>query len=281
MKKNSILAVMFMAYAIPGLAQQWTTSGTNIYNSNTGNVGIGTTTAPTEKLLINGNINFLGTGRKIFLGGGVAGSSFGIAFSPTYPNYGIFYTEGTPDYVSISPNGLGTTGVVNIFGDNRVGIGKSNPSAAYMLDVNGPINATALYVNGAPFSGGSSQWATSGTNINYTAAGIVSIGTATAPAGYKLAVGGKIVAEEIVVKLQANWPDYVFESTYKLPSLSELERFIIANKHLPDVPSAQEVKENGLSVGEMNTILLKKVEELTLHVIALKKEVDLLKKSND
>jgi hypothetical protein len=74
------------------------------------------------------------------------------------------------------------------------------------------------------------------------------------------------------VKLQTNWPDYVFEPEYKLPSLLELEQYIKANKHLPEVPSAEQVKENGLSVGEMNAILLMKVEELTLHLIELKRE---------
>ena len=106
--------------------------------------------------------------------------------------------------------------------------------------------------------------------------GNVGIGT-TDPKGYKLAVAGKTVTEEVVVKLQANWPDYVFDSEYKLLSLSEVEQYIKANKHLPEVPSALQIRENGLSVGEMNTLLLKKVEELTLHLIELKKENDSLK----
>jgi hypothetical protein len=110
--------------------------------------------------------------------------------------------------------------------------------------------------------------------------GNVGIGT-TAPSAYRLAVNGKAIAEEIVVKLYGNWPDYVFEPEYKLPSLFELEQYIKANKHLPEVPSAEHVKENGLSVGEMNAILLKKVEELTLHLIEvnkvlLKQQADML-----
>jgi hypothetical protein len=73
------------------------------------------------------------------------------------------------------------------------------------------------------------------------------------------------------------WPDYVFSRNYKLPSLSEVEQFITENQHLPNVPSAAEVKENGIELGEMNAILLQKVEELTLYIIALQKQVDELK----
>lgn len=98
------------------------------------------------------------------------------------------------------------------------------------------------------------------------ASGNVGVGT-TDTRGYKLAVAGKTVTEEVVVKLETNWPDYVFADTYKLPSLSDLEQYIKANRHLPDVPTAEDVKDEGLSVGAMNAILLKKVEELTLHLI--------------
>lgn len=106
--------------------------------------------------------------------------------------------------------------------------------------------------------------------------GSVCIGTID-PKGYKLAVAGKIVSEEVVVKLQANWPDYVFNSGYALLPLADLERFIKEHKHLPDAPSSTEVSENGISVGEMNAILLKKVEELTLYVIQLSKDNDVLR----
>lgn len=108
----------------------------------------------------------------------------------------------------------------------------------------------------------------------------VGIGT-TDTKGYRLAIAGKGVAEELVVKIRANWPDYVFENNYKLPSLSELETFIKSYKHLPDVPTADEVKEDGLSLGEMNAILLKKVEELTLHVIEQSKRIEEQQKENE
>jgi len=71
----------------------------------------------------------------------------------------------------------------------------------------------------------------------------------------------------VVVTTDNPWPDYVFSSGYKLNPLQEVKSFINQNKHLPNIPSAQEVKENGISLGEMNAKLLEKVEELTLHLI--------------
>lgn len=97
------------------------------------------------------------------------------------------------------------------------------------------------------------------------------------PSGFKLAVGGKIIAEELVIKLQSNWPDYVFSNDYKLMQLSDVESFIIENGHLPSMPNAEQIEENGVEVGEMNSLLLKKIEELTLYIIELNKEVSKLK----
>lgn len=93
---------------------------------------------------------------------------------------------------------------------------------------------------------------------------------------YKFAVAGGIIAEEVVVKLQSNWPDYVFEDDYELPSIKETEKFIITNKHLPGVPSAEEIKEEGVALAEMQSILLKKIEELTLHTIRQEKQIEKL-----
>lgn len=106
--------------------------------------------------------------------------------------------------------------------------------------------------------------------------GNVGIGT-TDTKGYKLAVAGKVIAEEVKVELQTNWPDYVFEENYDLPSLEETENYIKENGHLQNIPSAEEVAEEGISLGEMNASMLRKIEELWLHVIDLKKENDLLK----
>src|SRR5690606_27867300 len=91
--------------------------------------------------------------------------------------------------------------------------------------------------------------------------------------GYQLSVSGKIICTEAWVRPTGDWPDYVFSSEYKLPSLSSVEQFIKTNSHLPEVPSAAEIEEKGQNVGEMNAILLKKVEEMTLYIIQANKDI--------
>ncbi|KXX71228.1 hypothetical protein [Flammeovirga sp. SJP92] len=100
---------------------------------------------------------------------------------------------------------------------------------------------------------------------------------------YQLSVGGKIRAEE--VKVYTDWADYVFEENYDLRPLSDVEKHIQENGHLPDVPSAKQVKEEGINLGESDAMLLRKIEELTLYIIdqdktnkLLKEELDQLKK---
>jgi hypothetical protein len=95
--------------------------------------------------------------------------------------------------------------------------------------------------------------------------GNVGIGT-TSPT-QKLTVNGTIYGKEVKVDLNVPGPDYVFEQDYKLPSLEEIKSYIDQHKHLPEVPSAKEMEQNGINVSEMNMILLKKVEELTLHAV--------------
>ena len=90
---------------------------------------------------------------------------------------------------------------------------------------------------------------------------------------YRLSVDGKVVAKSVYVTVNG-WADYVFEKNYRLAPLAEVEAYVKANKHLPEVPTTCEVEEKGIDVAAINTLLLKKVEELTLHVIELNKRLE-------
>ncbi len=114
--------------------------------------------------------------------------------------------------------------------------------------------------------------------MTITSDGNVGIGT-TAPGEYHLAVEGKIGAREIVAT-DAAWSDYVFDDDYKLPSLNTVEKYIKENKHLPDIPSEKEIKKDGLKIADMMALQMKKIEELTLYAIELKKENEALKTKN-
>jgi len=98
---------------------------------------------------------------------------------------------------------------------------------------------------------------------------------------YKLAVGGGMIAEAVTVKMQANWPDYVFKNDYELPSLTKVKTFIDQNHHLPEIPSADQIAKDGQNLGEMNKLLLKKVEELTLYLIEEHKRSEMQQKQLD
>ncbi|BFP40638.1 hypothetical protein FGF1_14830 [Flavobacteriaceae bacterium GF1] len=106
--------------------------------------------------------------------------------------------------------------------------------------------------------------------------GKMGIGTTSPDA--KLTVKGNIHAEEVKVDLNVPAPDYVFKEGYDLKSLQEIQDYIKEHGHLPNIPSAQEMEEDGIELGRMNMKLLEKIEELTLYVIDLKKEINLLKK---
>jgi hypothetical protein len=103
--------------------------------------------------------------------------------------------------------------------------------------------------------------------------GAVGIGITEIPDQYHLAVGGKAIMEEVKVEI-FNGPDYVFAPDYYLRTLAETEQYIQANKHLPEVPSAKEMEADGIELGVMNMLLLKKIEELTLHTIQQQKMLE-------
>ena len=127
----------------------------------------------------------------------------------------------------------------------------------------------------SPSATGDCLWTESGSNIHFST-GNVGIGT-TNPT-HKLSVSGTIRAKEIIV--DTGWADHVFEADYQIPSLEAVEQHIKRNKHLPGIPTAQEIAAKGVSLGEMQSLLLAKIEELTLHQIELNKRLRALEQEN-
>lgn len=103
--------------------------------------------------------------------------------------------------------------------------------------------------------------------------GNMSIGSSQVAGGYKLSVDGKIIAEEMRIQNSTAWPDYVFKSDYNLWSLDEIKLFIEKNKHLPGIPAASEIEKEGIPVGKMQTLMMEKIEELTLHLIKTQEQI--------
>ena len=178
----------------------------------------------------------------------------------------------------------GTLALQNDGGELTVGARTTINKGGEALKLNGADPSINFYQNGVfkSFVTQSNDGLYVGVNngnLRLDATGQVAIGgVVPAASAYKLTVTGKIICEELKVKLvSSGWPDYVFDKKYKLPTLSDVEKFIAKNNHLPNIPSAVEVEKNGIEVGDMQKKMMEKIEELTLYIISLQKQVDVLK----
>ncbi len=117
-------------------------------------------------------------------------------------------------------------------------------------------------------------------NIPFLVNNLGNVGIGTITPVDKLSVNGRIRAKEVKVEI-ANWPDYVFHEDYALQPLPDLEAYIKQHGRLPGMPSAEEAEAEGIDLGEMNRRLLEKVEELSLYVIELRKEIDVLRTGSE
>jgi hypothetical protein len=256
-----------------------------------GNVGIGTT-SPQFSLDVNGEIRIpVNTNLSFGTPDFASGQGGWINYSSSG---GYLVIEAIHQGVSFLPVILNPTA-------GNVGIGTTSPGnkltiqSASQYDglvLSNGTNTTARVIgygagNDSPslelFSGGVIKTAfnTDGRN-SYVLNGSVGIGTTSPcatnpPANCKLSVAGGIQAQEVVVN--TGWSDYVFGPNYRLRPLAEVATYIRENHHLPDIPTEAEVKEKGVSLGEMQSKLLAKVEELTLHMIELEHENSELKQS--
>lgn len=273
------------------------TTNTNLlYMNNSGNIGIGTTT-PIAKLHLEGTAYING-----MVGIGNYTGTTQLEVYNLNPANAIMKLYTTSQNYAL---------VVN--NDGNIGINRTNPMEK--LDVNGNIklNNNSLYLRGDfdynhglrwcgstnTFAGnttvdgpvlfgwsggilGTTQSGNQKAVLSWASDGKVSIGSVTTPGDYSLYVEKGILAERFrcAIKTTADWQDGVFDKRYNLKTIKEVEDYIMENKHLPDVPSAEQVVCDGIDMAKMDATLLKKIEELTLYLIEQKKEIDFLKSRN-
>ncbi|WP_303922521.1 hypothetical protein [Draconibacterium sediminis] len=175
-------------------------------------------------------------------------------------SFSLFGQEGGADQIMVKTNYLQIDSLKEIA-----------PSIVKVLIVDD--NSAVGYTTNFP--GGESLWNNNGGYITYLG-GNVAVGDSLN--NKNLHVFGNIYSHEVRVRLDIPAPDYVFEDDYRLMSLSELQNYLEKNKHLPEIPSAKEMEKEGVDLSEMNMLLLKKVEELTLYVLEQQKQIEALKR---
>jgi hypothetical protein len=266
----------------------------SVYIMPNGNVGIGPNNYPSSALDIRGSYSSY----RIFgdpMGNIVSTSGINTTFNPlsnfninvgsVATNTNLFSIEGQSGYVSIG--GLYPASAkldvqdpnyseVRAYTDsqNDASMWTVNTVSSYGMTTDGAGIGHISWNEPSPLQLMNFRW-----NANTAKPSIwVGYQKPVAPHDdFAFAVSGKLVAQSIYVTNVNNWADYVFASDYKLPKLYDVEAFYKENKHLPEIPTAREVEEKGIDVAEMNTLLLKKVEELTMYVVEQQKQMDALK----
>ena len=208
---------------------------------------------------------------NISLASAVGGSSFFrgyVGIGTTTPGSTLTVRSGNGTGISIHPGSNPYFGTLAFNRESATGEIFDPAGKAFQINNGGGDQSLHIQVyNGDGTLVTNNSLVISGVNGN--------IGIGTASLSEKLSVEGKIRAREIKVE-STNWPDYVFESSYPIISLKNLDLYIKENKHLPGMPTAKEVVANGIELGEMNRKLLEKIEELTLHLIEKDKKMDVL-----
>lgn len=267
----------------------WTPAGNHILNGNSGNVGIGL--LPPYKFSVDGDVYFTGAPPTLRMSAGP--NAFPrILFSHTNNAYDYIFTHVVHKlYIGRAGGFLGFYSDIAIDTTGYVGIGSASPKVRLHVEGGTDVgNAGGGFLQLG--SNTSTNIALDNNEIQARNNGAVSrlvlqnggggvqIGSTAVPSGYALAVTGKVICEELRIKLASSpWPDYVFSPQYRPMPLAQLERFISRNCRLPGIPSAATVEQEGVAVGDLQKQLLEKIEELTLYVIELKKEIDVLKRS--
>nr|WP_299173073.1 hypothetical protein [uncultured Allomuricauda sp.] len=262
-----------------------------------GNVGFNTDT-PSTNFQVNGQVRLnpgLNNNNYVSFRSNTSSQMNMIFYSQNSAKWNFYTSSDDKFYFRKTDNNTGG-GVKMTFDGDNVGIGTDSPSER--LDVAGKIQADHLIrVNAATSTEGGelaldgpsgyNDWRIDNRLGNFRlhhsgtvyfqlgSNGNLGLGTTTTGT-HKLAVEGSIGAREIKVEA-SGWSDFVFRNDYKLPSLSEVEDFIGERGHLPEIPSEAEIMEKGINLGEMDSKLLQKIEELMLYTIQQQKEIEILK----
>ncbi|MDC6366878.1 MULTISPECIES: fibronectin type III domain-containing protein [Flavobacteriaceae] len=206
-----------------------------------------------------------------------------LAWSPSTDNIGVTNYEVFQDGVSIANTGTTTSlDVTGLSADTSYDFTVFAEDAAENVSAVSNLETvtTSAGTGFVDYTSDNSNL----TTVDWSARDLfadrnIGIGT-TDTQGYRLAVAGNVISEGVKVELQGSWPDFVFEEEFNLLKLEEVRKFIKTNGHLPNIPSEEEVKKDGIDLGQMDARLLQKIEELTLYLLSQEEEIKKLKKEN-
>jgi hypothetical protein len=296
---TGIIAVDPDVAAVRGRSESFAFGFPNNIDSDYSDGMLGVRNPSTEYANIPGSLSHIGV-LGIKQDGGTGAGVMAWSDDDNSTNYGLYAVADGPgiDNLAIyaaARNGSSDNVAIGVPEDGgRVGIGDLSPSHKLHVNSEAGEDIVRFQVDGSTKLNISSD---GGTNIGsgqdeYAPDGglyvnnELMVNTTTIATGYMVSVNGKIICEELKVQNSGSWPDYVFAEEYDLPTLEEVEAHIEENNHLLGVPDACTVEEEGIMIGQMQKVMMEKIEELTLYmidanrqIVELKKEVKGLKKS--